>query len=168
MTTMFHTHPGSSRKLFAAIKDGFCRACRPAHLEAAVAATLDQPPAIEPMLSGAQSVSNSGELPTLRPQNVEANMRANREVQERLNASRTAKPLTREQRIQLRTARVDAIRASRKIIMRWQRINTETGEIERGSLDLGTNTPEARKSASIAQAEATSAGCKVTFDLVKA
>ena len=164
MTTKFHTHPGSSRQLFAALKDGFCRICRPAHVEAAVAAILDR----QPELSGSQSVSNSGELPTLRAQNVDANIRANREVQERLNASHAARPLSREQRIQLRTQRIDAIRASRKIIMHWSRVDTTTGEVERGSMDLGANTPEARKSASIAQAEATSAGCKVTFSLVRA
>ncbi len=167
-TMMFHTHPGSSRKLFAAIKDGFCRACRPAHVEAV--AILDQPPAIDfgPVLAGTQSVSNSGELPTLRAVNIDANLAACNAVTERLNASHAAQPLSRAQRIQLRNQRIDAIRASRQIVLRWSRIDKVTGEVERGSQNMDANTQAARLAAYEVQKAKTDAGFKVTAQLVRA
>ena len=167
MTTMsFHTHPGSSRKLFAAIKDGLCRACRPAAVDAAVAAVLDQPPFayIEPVLSGSQSVSNSGELPnvTVRPGAIEANARACFEAGERLKAEH-ASPKATYTRAQLRAIRTQAIRAQRDIVLRWKAADGSHGEEVIGA----NESTDVRKAAWVKGEEHRALGRKVVFSLVK-
>ncbi len=166
MTTMtFHTHPGSSRKLFAALKDGLCRACRPAAVDAAVAAILDHPGYVEPVLSGSQSVSNSGELPnvTVRPGAIEANVRACMEVSERLAAERQGTPAKTPTRAQLRAFRTQAIRAQRDIVLRWK-----AADGSQGSEVIGANeSTDVRKAAWAKGEEHRALGRKVVFSLVK-
>ncbi len=165
MTTMtFHTHPGSSRKLFAALKDGLCRACRPAAADAAVAAILDHPGYVEPVLSGSQSVSNSGELPmvTIRPGAIEANVRACMEVGERLKAEH-ASPKATYTRAQLRAIRTQAIRAQRDIVLRWKAADGSHGEEVIGA----NESTDVRKAAWAKGEEHRALGRKVVFSLVK-
>ena len=162
MTTQFHTHTGSARRLFVAA-DGFCRLCRPVEeVVAAAMSNLHFEPTLTASVAG--DVNNVGDMAVSEP-DVEAAAAKRQAFYAKLGVdveALRAKFGGNEKRL-ARYLNVEAIRQSRTIVLNWTGLDGEKGRAV-----IGINNAENRAKAVQLQQAAGKKGFKASFRLVRA